>query len=70
MPEDQFAVILVGNDWRNKGVLALLEALEQLRELPIKLFVVSRRRSIRLLGICERKTTGESSSFFGAAQGY
>ena len=41
VPEGQFAVILVGNDWRNKGVLALLEALEQLRELPIKLFVVS-----------------------------
>jgi glycosyltransferase involved in cell wall biosynthesis len=41
LPEDQFAVILVGNDWRNKGVLALLEVLEQLHELPIKLFVVS-----------------------------
>jgi glycosyltransferase involved in cell wall biosynthesis len=41
LPEDQLAVILVGNDWRNKGVLALLEALEQLRELPIELFFVS-----------------------------
>jgi len=42
LSQDQFALILVGNDWRNKGVLVLLEALEQLRELPIRLFVVSR----------------------------
>jgi glycosyltransferase involved in cell wall biosynthesis len=40
--DDQLAVILVGNDWRNKGVLALLEALEQLRDLPIRLFIISR----------------------------
>jgi glycosyltransferase involved in cell wall biosynthesis len=38
----ELAVILVGNDWRNKGVPVLLEALEQLRELPIGLIVVSR----------------------------
>jgi glycosyltransferase involved in cell wall biosynthesis len=42
LSKDQLAVILVGNDWRNKGVLALLEALERLQDLPIKLFVVSR----------------------------
>jgi glycosyltransferase involved in cell wall biosynthesis len=41
LPGDQLAVILVGNDWRNKGVLALLEALEQLRDLPISLLIVS-----------------------------
>ncbi len=40
--DDQLAVILVGNDWRNKGVLTLLEALERLRDLPIKLLIVSR----------------------------
>jgi glycosyltransferase involved in cell wall biosynthesis len=40
--QGELAVILVGNDWRNKGVPVLLEALEQLRELPIRLFVVSR----------------------------
>ena len=42
LSQDQFALFLVGNDWRNKGVPVLLEALEQLRELPIRLFVVSR----------------------------
>jgi glycosyltransferase involved in cell wall biosynthesis len=40
--QGELAVILVGNDWRNKGVPVLLEALEQLREWPIRLFVVSR----------------------------
>jgi glycosyltransferase involved in cell wall biosynthesis len=40
--EDELAIILVGNDWRNKGVPVLLEALERLRKLPIRLFVVSR----------------------------
>jgi glycosyltransferase involved in cell wall biosynthesis len=45
LSEDQFAVVLVGNDWRNKGVPVLLEALEQLREFPIRLFVVSREDS-------------------------
>jgi glycosyltransferase involved in cell wall biosynthesis len=55
LPEDQFAVILVGNDWRNKGVLALLEALEQLRELPIKLFVVSREDPSACWGFVKEK---------------
>ena len=43
--KDEFAIILVGNDWRNKGVPVLLEALELLRELPIRLLVVSREDS-------------------------
>jgi len=45
LSQDQFALILVGNDWRNKGVFVLLEALERLRELPIRLFIVSREDS-------------------------
>ena len=40
--KDELVIILVGNDWRNKGVPVLLEAFEQLRELPIRLFIVSR----------------------------
>lgn len=42
---DHFALLLIGNDWRNKGVPVLLDALEQLRDLPIRLFVVSREDS-------------------------
>jgi len=45
LTQDQFALLLVGNDWRNKGVPVLLEALALLHELPILLFVVSREDS-------------------------
>jgi len=55
LPEDQFAVVLVGNDWRNKGVLVLLEALEQLREVPIQLLVVTREDPSACWPIVKRK---------------
>lgn len=42
LPQDEFTLILVGNDWRNKGVPALLDALTQLRDLPIGLLIVTR----------------------------
>lgn len=45
LSQNQFALLLVGNDWRNKGVPVLLEALDHLRDLPIHLFVVSREDS-------------------------
>lgn len=38
----EFALVLVGNDWRNKGVPVLLEALAILRDLPVILLVVTR----------------------------
>ncbi|MBZ5696709.1 MAG: glycosyltransferase family 4 protein [Acidobacteriia bacterium] len=42
LSDDRFALLLIGNDWRNKGVPVLLEALGQLREYPLELLVVSR----------------------------
>jgi len=39
---DRFVVLLIGNDWRNKGLPVLFEALVRLRELPIDLLVVGR----------------------------
>jgi UDP-glucose:(heptosyl)LPS alpha-1,3-glucosyltransferase len=39
--EDQFVLLLIGNDWRNKGVPVILDALAMLRELNIDLLVVS-----------------------------
>jgi glycosyltransferase involved in cell wall biosynthesis len=39
LTSDRFAVLLVGNDWRNKGLPVLLDALTQLRDLPIVLLV-------------------------------
>jgi len=38
--ENRYALLLIGNDWRNKGLPVLLEALGRLRELPIDLLVV------------------------------
>jgi UDP-glucose:(heptosyl)LPS alpha-1,3-glucosyltransferase len=52
--DSEFAIVLVGNDWRNKGVPVLLEALEQLRQFPISLMLVSRED----LTLC-RKLVGE-----------
>jgi UDP-glucose:(heptosyl)LPS alpha-1,3-glucosyltransferase len=40
--EDSFAVLLVGNDWRNKGVPVLLEALALLHDSSLQLLIVSR----------------------------
>ena len=42
VPPEQFTLILVGNDWRNKGVPVLLDALGHLRDLPVGLLIVSR----------------------------
>jgi glycosyltransferase involved in cell wall biosynthesis len=42
----EFTLVLVGNDWRNKGVPVLLDALGQARDLPIRLVIVSREDSI------------------------
>ncbi|MFZ3216177.1 MAG: glycosyltransferase family 4 protein [Candidatus Acidiferrales bacterium] len=42
LPPDRFALLLVGNDGRNKGVPVIIRALASLCELPIDLLVVSR----------------------------
>ncbi|MBS1840386.1 MAG: glycosyltransferase family 4 protein [Acidobacteria bacterium] len=36
----EFVVLLVGNDWRNKGLGTLLESAADCRELPLRLLVV------------------------------
>jgi glycosyltransferase involved in cell wall biosynthesis len=41
----RFALLLVGNDWRNKGFPVLLNALACLRDLSIDLLLVSREKS-------------------------
>jgi glycosyltransferase involved in cell wall biosynthesis len=39
---ERFVVLLVGNDWRNKGVPVLLQAIALLRDLSINLLVITR----------------------------
>src|ERR1700689_1851438 len=42
LSDSQFTLVLVGNDWRNKGVPVLLDALAQAKDLPLNLIIVSR----------------------------
>jgi UDP-glucose:(heptosyl)LPS alpha-1,3-glucosyltransferase len=37
---EAFVLLLIGNDWRNKGLQTLIEALNECRDLPIQLLVV------------------------------
>lgn len=59
LPENQFTLVLVGNDWRNKGVPVVLDALAQMRDLPVGLLVVTREEpaSCRAL-VAERMVEG------------
>ena len=58
-PQD-FVILLVGNDWRNKGLLTLLQAFAQSVALPLRLLVVGQdqqaffRSQAKRLGISER----------------
>jgi glycosyltransferase involved in cell wall biosynthesis len=38
--EDDFVLLLIGNDWQNKGLLTILEAMAALPDLPLCLLVV------------------------------
>jgi glycosyltransferase involved in cell wall biosynthesis len=64
--EDTFVLVLVGNDWKKKGLVALIEALGQLKDLPLVLLVGGKDDSapylkrIRELGL-EGKVTFQPS---------
>jgi UDP-glucose:(heptosyl)LPS alpha-1,3-glucosyltransferase len=40
LPDQTMVLILIGNDWKSKGLQCLLEAIAQLRHLPLTLLVV------------------------------
>ena len=40
IPSNRFAILLIGNDWRNKGLPVLLEALQHVADMPVDLLVV------------------------------
>ncbi len=39
---DEFVFLLIGNDWKKKGLDALLEALTECTDLPVRLFIVGK----------------------------
>jgi UDP-glucose:(heptosyl)LPS alpha-1,3-glucosyltransferase len=59
---DEKVLLLVGNDWRNKGLPALLEAMSQCRDLALRVLVVGHDdpapfvSHARELGVLERMT--------------
>jgi UDP-glucose:(heptosyl)LPS alpha-1,3-glucosyltransferase len=42
LAEGEFVLLLIGNDWRKKGLPALLDSMTHLRDLPVQLLVVTR----------------------------
>ena len=51
--EDRFALLLIGNDWRNKGIAVVLQALERLNQLPIDLLFVGREAAVDCRAVVE-----------------
>jgi UDP-glucose:(heptosyl)LPS alpha-1,3-glucosyltransferase len=77
---EEFALLLIGNDWRTKGLAALLQSLALTRELPWKLLVVGRDvpdpydKIIRDYGISGRviffPPSPDVMQFYAAADAY
>ncbi len=56
--EDRFVILLIGNDWHNKGVPVILNALATLGELNIDLLVVSSENREQLHTAVANKALG------------
>jgi glycosyltransferase involved in cell wall biosynthesis len=77
---EDFALLLIGNDWRTKGLAALLQSLVLIRGLPWKLLVVGRDvrdpydKMIRDYGISNRviflPPASNVMQFYAAADAY
>jgi len=52
--EGHFMLLLIGNDWRNKGVMVILEAMERLHNLPIQLLLVGRENPTEYQAIVKK----------------
>ena len=78
--DEDFVLLLIGNDWRSKGLLTILEAMAALSLLPLRLLVVGndsaesfRARAVQL-GLQDRCRWEISSpdvlDFYAAADVY
>jgi UDP-glucose:(heptosyl)LPS alpha-1,3-glucosyltransferase len=78
--DDTFVIVLVGNDWKKKGLVALIEALAQLKDLPLVLVVAGKddaapyRKRLSELGLDGKVTFQPSRSdvhwYYAAADIY
>jgi len=46
LADSDFVLLLIGNDWRKKGLAVLVEALQRLPDLPLRLLVVTQESSV------------------------
>jgi glycosyltransferase involved in cell wall biosynthesis len=80
LPEDVFAVLLIGNGWKNKGLPCLLEAAGRLPNLKLHLLIVGNdsaapyKEMIGRLGLAERVTflapRADVAFYYAAADAY
>ena len=78
--EDRFVLLLIGNDWRNKGVAVILEALEKTNQLPIDLLFVGRETAANCQAMLEKyrldgraqfaPARGDVEFYYAAADAY
>jgi glycosyltransferase involved in cell wall biosynthesis len=78
--EDDFVLLLIGNDWKKKGLDTLLKALALVSDLPLRLLVVGSddsslyRPLLERLGLQDRvrfeKPSSDVLSFYAAADLY
>jgi glycosyltransferase involved in cell wall biosynthesis len=78
--EEDFVLLLIGNDWRNKGLAFILEAISAIPALPIRLLVVGNdnaepfRARAAQLGLQDRcrweSSSPEVLDFYAAADVY
>ena len=59
----EFVFLLIGNDWKKKGLDALLEALTECTDLPVRLFVVGKDDREPYLEQCEKLQLGSRVCF-------
>lgn len=74
---DEVVLLLIGNDWRNKGLKVLLEAVARCADLPIRLLIVGQdeqtpfRAEAERLGVSDRVVfcapMSEVRTFYAAA---
>jgi UDP-glucose:(heptosyl)LPS alpha-1,3-glucosyltransferase len=77
---ETFALLLIGNDWRTKGLHTLIESFDQCRDLPIQLLVVGKdderpfNARIQQLGLVDRvrflAPSRDVMMFYAAADAY
>lgn len=65
LADSQFTLLLVGNDWYNKGIRVLLDALVELRDLPIDLLVAGREDPVPFRKMVLERNLGGTVHFWG-----